>query len=187
MTKTAWRTELRQRLHKFAASSQWQLAQNRIAEHVQNYLKSRSEVWASFYPLGDEPQLLPLQKTLPHLTWVFPQVEQATGTLRWWQPGPLGFVAGPWGLWEPQTRGAQCFEVGQISGFLVPGVGFSLSGDRLGRGKGFYDRELARAEKAIKVGVAFDCQVVSGLVTESHDQKVNVLITESGLRLERKV
>ena len=59
---------------------------------------------------------------------------------------------------------------------LVPGVAFDLSGRRLGRGYGYYDRMLAKV-RGIKCGVAFDQQVKAELPAESHDVRVDCILT----------
>ena len=59
---------------------------------------------------------------------------------------------------------------------LVPGVAFDLSGNRLGRGKGFYDRILAEAS-GIKCGVCHDFQLLEKIPAEPHDAKVDFILT----------
>ncbi len=61
---------------------------------------------------------------------------------------------------------------------LVPGVGFSRDGHRLGRGKGHYDRFLALVP-GWKCGVAFDEQVVDTLPFEPHDIRLDCILTPS--------
>jgi len=61
---------------------------------------------------------------------------------------------------------------------LVPGVGFSPSGGRLGRGRGYYDRMLADLP-GVRCGVAFDLQVISELPLEPHDARLDHLVTPS--------
>jgi 5-formyltetrahydrofolate cyclo-ligase len=61
---------------------------------------------------------------------------------------------------------------------LVPGVGFSPSGGRLGRGRGYYDRMLADLP-GVRCGVAFDLQVISELPLEPHDAGLDYLVTPS--------
>ena len=69
---------------------------------------------------------------------------------------------------------------------VLPGVAFDTLGNRLGHGRGYYDRLLATLRPgACRVGLAFDCQVVPRLTAEPHDQQVDVLITESGVRMIR--
>jgi 5-formyltetrahydrofolate cyclo-ligase len=59
---------------------------------------------------------------------------------------------------------------------LVPGIGFDVSGRRLGRGQGFYDRLLAGIA-GTKCGVAFDQQVVGQIPAEKHDASMNFILT----------
>ena len=59
---------------------------------------------------------------------------------------------------------------------LVPGIGFTLDGGRLGRGKGYYDRLLAEVP-VMKCGVAFECQIADEFPLESHDVQLNCILT----------
>lgn len=61
---------------------------------------------------------------------------------------------------------------------IVPGVAFDRQGNRVGRGKGFYDRLLAET-KALTVGVGYDFQLFDMVPTEPHDTPLDVIITES--------
>lgn len=63
---------------------------------------------------------------------------------------------------------------------LVPGAVFDRERCRMGYGKGFYDRFLSTyGEDVIAVGLAFSCQLAKSIPTESHDRKMNMIITES--------
>lgn len=59
---------------------------------------------------------------------------------------------------------------------LVPGIAFDLSGNRLGRGKGFYDRMLAKIAGAT-CGVAFDQQIVTQIPVEPYDIRLSCILT----------
>lgn len=83
--------------------------------------------------------------------------------------------AGRFGILEP-TAGCPVFNLKQLDLALVPGIGFSLGGCRLGRGKGYYDRLLAGLA-AFKCGVAFDCQVADEFPAEPHDVRLNCILT----------
>jgi len=65
---------------------------------------------------------------------------------------------------------------------LVPGLAFDASGGRLGRGGGYYDRFLPRAEHACRIGVCFARQVVERVPAGGDDARVHMLLTENGLR-----
>ncbi len=82
---------------------------------------------------------------------------------------------GYFGIREP-SRACPLFALDRLDLTLVPGVGFGLNGGRLGRGKGYYDRLLARIS-GWKCGVAFDWQVVPHLPVEPHDVCMDYLVT----------
>ena len=65
---------------------------------------------------------------------------------------------------------------------IVPALAFDRQGHRLGRGRGYFDRFLARVpRRAARVGLAFGFQVVERLPRLSHDQPVDRVITESSI------
>lgn len=62
---------------------------------------------------------------------------------------------------------------------LVPGLAFDADGRRLGRGKGYYDRFLAKLRRDVRfVALAFECQMVERVPVESHDRPVGAIVTE---------
>lgn len=61
---------------------------------------------------------------------------------------------------------------------VCPGVAFDERGDRLGTGRGYYDRYLAAHRAPLVVGLAFDWQIVPQLPAEAYDQKMDLIITE---------
>ena len=62
--------------------------------------------------------------------------------------------------------------------FVVPGIAFDYEGNRLGRGKGYYDRYLSDVNKPI-IGLCFDFQLIEHIPDEIHDKKMTFVITES--------
>lgn len=63
---------------------------------------------------------------------------------------------------------------------IVPGIAFTKKGERLGRGKGFYDRYLS-GYKGLKVGVCFKEQLRDAIPVEEHDVVMNYVISEEGI------
>lgn len=61
---------------------------------------------------------------------------------------------------------------------LVPGVGFTKQGKRMGMGKGYYDRFLPQATNAVFVGVAHSLQVIAEIPTNAYDITMQYLVTE---------
>ena len=75
--------------------------------------------------------------------------------------GPECLKAGEqFGIGEP--TGPEFTELEQVELIIVPGVAFDRKGNRMGRGRGFYDRLLKSTPKAFKVGVGFDFQLLDG-------------------------
>lgn len=61
---------------------------------------------------------------------------------------------------------------------LVPGLAFDKECNRLGRGKGYFDRYLKNKD-IIKVGICFDEQLLRSVVTSDNDIRMNYIITEN--------
>ncbi len=62
---------------------------------------------------------------------------------------------------------------------IVPGLAFDTSGNRLGRGGGFYDRFLRRLRRsATTVGLAFDEQIIDAVPADDRDFAVSMIVTE---------
>lgn len=64
---------------------------------------------------------------------------------------------------------------------LAPLVAFDRRGNRLGYGKGFYDRAFAAHPEAIRIGLAFAIQQVPDVPAEAHDLPLLAILTEAGL------
>ncbi|MCM1138730.1 MAG: 5-formyltetrahydrofolate cyclo-ligase [Duncaniella sp.] len=77
-----------------------------------------------------------------------------------------------------EPTGSDTSSIDDIEMIVVPAVAYDRKGNRVGRGKGYYDRLLADS-KARKVGVAYDFQVVDEIDAAPHDVRVDVIITES--------
>ena len=88
-------------------------------------------------------------------------------------------VAGPWGLREPDPARCARVALDAIDFVLVPGVAFTASGQRLGYGRGYYDRLIARfAHRPVLVAAAFEMQIVAELPTGPNDQSIDLVVTE---------
>jgi 5-formyltetrahydrofolate cyclo-ligase len=86
-------------------------------------------------------------------------------------------VPSRYGLREPPARAPEV-ELSRIQAFLVPGLAFDRTGGRVGWGRGHYDATLAAAPKALRIGVAFDCQVLDHVPRDPHDALLHAVVTE---------
>ena len=88
------------------------------------------------------------------------------------EPGRLG-------VREP-SESSELVPVEQIDLFVVPGLGFTPDGKRLGRGGGYYDATLrAGANHSWRVGLAFAEQMVDLLPVTVEDIEMDLVVTES--------
>jgi 5-formyltetrahydrofolate cyclo-ligase len=88
---------------------------------------------------------------------------------------------GPLGLREPV--GGLPIPLAEIELVIVPGLGFDEQGNRLGRGRGFYDRFLSRKEfGGVSCGLGFESQVVQSVPTTKLDMSVHMLVTDQRVR-----
>jgi len=91
--------------------------------------------------------------------------------------GPQCLKAGEqFGIGEP--TGPEYTDLDHVQLIVVPGVAFDRMGNRMGRGRGFYDRLLKSTPNAYKVGVAFDFQILDSIPTESFDVPMNKVVSE---------
>ena len=63
---------------------------------------------------------------------------------------------------------------------VLPGSVFDRKCNRMGYGKGFYDRFMKLVPQMYGAGLAFECQVAPAIPIQAHDYRMNALITESG-------
>ncbi len=82
---------------------------------------------------------------------------------------------GAFGVPEPEVK--ESFDKREIDLVIVPGVAFDKKGNRMGYGKGYYDRFLEKTD-AVKVGVCHSFQLVDFIPSEKHDIKMDLIVTE---------
>lgn len=87
---------------------------------------------------------------------------------------------GTFGIKEPLAKVENFIDKDKIDLMIVPGVCFDRNKNRVGFGKGFYDRYLTHGENIIKVGICFDEQVLQNgfISTDEYDVKMDMIITD---------
>jgi 5-formyltetrahydrofolate cyclo-ligase len=86
-----------------------------------------------------------------------------------------GLRHGSFNIEEPE--GTELCDIADIDLIVVPGVAFDRKCNRVGRGKGYYDRLLS-TNHATTIGIAYDFQVIDNIETEAHDIPVDVVISD---------
>lgn len=94
---------------------------------------------------------------------------------------PEELKPGRYGILEPTGSRIMTQEDREGLVVFVPGLAFDLQGNRLGRGKGWYDRALALLGDRVRlVALAYEFQIITEKVpAESWDRRVHHIITES--------
>lgn len=86
-----------------------------------------------------------------------------------------GLAPGPWGISEP-TRDCPVIDPARVDLFLLPGLAFDARGNRLGYGKGYFDRVLKNSGGA-RVALALEGQIVEKVPATEGDQPVQWVVT----------
>jgi 5-formyltetrahydrofolate cyclo-ligase len=113
---------------------------------------------------------------------VLPRVE--SGAMKFYQINDKPFqldnlVIGTFGIREPIKKGK---EVVKIDLLVVPGIVFDSQGSRIGYGRGYFDRFIVGAKVSFSLGLAYQFQLVSYRLPQSHiDQKIDALSIETGI------
>jgi 5-formyltetrahydrofolate cyclo-ligase len=135
----------------------------------------------TYHPLTSEADLLPLLLEESSKEWIFPRIEGESLTLHRWTQEAI-WRTGPFGILEPDPKEWPTASLEAIDLALIPALAFDRRGNRLGRGKGFYDRLLANSGfRALKIGIATERFLLPEIPTEPHDIIMDLVITESGI------
>jgi 5-formyltetrahydrofolate cyclo-ligase len=158
--KAALREHIRAALEKISPAVR-AVESIELCERLKPQLQSARTI-LFFAPLPGEIDLWPLlEESAPAgKTAALPWFDPATQTYRARRVQNLAgeIVTGKFGVREPASRCAE-IPLERFDLVLVPGVAFDLSGNRLGRGQGFYDRLLEK------------------IPAEPHDAKVDFVLT----------
>lgn len=179
MDKAEWRRRFRIALNGLSK------AQREESSARARDLLRRQAAWQRagailFYaPLAAEVDLLPLfdEALQAGKTAALPGFVSETGTYQAFEVSHLmrDCAPGKFGISEPASH-CKPISLNRLDLALAPGLGFDVSGRRLGRGQGFYDRLLAGIAGA-KCGVAFDQQIAEQIPAAGHDVSMNFILT----------
>ena len=88
------------------------------------------------------------------------------------------YIISPFGNSEPDGEEY----IGEIDLIITPGVAFDRDKNRVGFGRGYYDRFFVKHPNAKKIAIAFEKQIIDeGIETDKYDKKVDILITENNI------
>lgn len=132
----------------------------RIAERLETHpLFCRAHTVLLYHSLNDEPATHALiDRAYAAGKHILLPVVEGDCLCLYPYSGPEYLTTGPYGIREPANREVSFTRYEDIDLAVVPGVAFDNQGNRIGRGKGYYDRLLPRIS-ACKIGVCFPFQL----------------------------
>lgn len=149
----------------------------RICENIRSLeaFQNADYIYA-YYPLGNEADIRPVIEEAWRLgkKTAFPKV--FGDDMRFFQIDDFSHLhPGTFGVMEPEEDHPVNWKDVLV---LVPGVAFDLKGNRMGFGKGYYDRYLKELPGAVTVGVAYGLQIADCIPTEDTDIRLDVIVTD---------
>lgn len=156
-----------------------------VADAVLAHLPAGGGRLAGYWAMAGELPLHILQMRLPaDWIWHLPVVRAGRQLefAPWRQGDPL--ANNRYGIPEPAVETSVCLAPEAMQAVLVPALGFTRDGRRLGMGGGYYDASFAfrktRPEPPLLIGTAFACQEIAGLDTRDWDVRLDAVATENG-------
>lgn len=115
-------------------------------------------------------------------TVIYPKTDVKNRKLHFGEVDRLDkMTPGQWNIPEPPPD-ARRVSLEEAALVVTPGVAFDAHGGRLGMGGGFYDAMLTNIDSnTVKMGLAYDFQVVDSVPMDENDQRMDCLVTESGV------
>ncbi len=167
--------------HTLSALSAAQKAEwsERITHHIEAHpaFKEARNVLL-FHSLPDEPSTHALIARYAGEKHIFlPTVTGPTEMEIHAYTGERDLQCGAYGIMEP--KGAAADETERIDLIVVPGLAFDSHGHRMGRGKGYYDRFIARfgTQHPCLIGVCFPPQLLDEIPFAPHDATMDYVVT----------
>jgi 5-formyltetrahydrofolate cyclo-ligase len=164
-----------------------------IVKHLAHWkMWQKCRLVVSFYPMSVEPDIVPLLANPGESREVClvrtPDDDSTLLQVRRWDGSAAGLEPHPTLPLLQVSDSLPQYDLRQWASpsngcalALVPGLAFTPSGIRMGRGKGWYDRFLTAWPGLIRVGICFSSQKMSQLPKESWDIDMDYLIDESGI------
>ena len=182
--KQALRTELR-RLRREIPAEQKRMMDDALCESVLMLPAfSASDTLLGFYPLAQEPNILPVLERALALgkRCALPRCHPEDCTMTFHLVTDLdALTEGYYGLREPSSK-APVLQDFSHALCLVPALSFDKHGYRIGYGKGYYDRFLCDFT-GVCAGLCYTALLRDNLPRESTDLAVSMIITERGILL----
>ena len=180
MTKAELRKLLKEKRVSIPAEKKRELDLAIVRQILSSKIYQNADTVLLFAPLPGEVNLLPLVRAARKdgKNVAFPRCDTATNTMEFFCLLPeTRLVRGAYGIPEPPKDAPRC-ALTERTLCLLPALTFDPMGNRLGYGKGYYDRFLSTFP-GIAAGAVYGQMMVKNVPTEPHDLPVRFLFTET--------
>ncbi len=183
MTKNDLRKALRERRASFPKEQTKSWDEAIVTHLLHSDLFQNASMLLLYVPMEGEIALLPLARAARGMgkPIAFPRCDVQTGTMAFYFLAPEAKLSpGAYGIPEPPADAPLCTPDEQAL-CILPGLSFDLSGNRLGYGKGYYDRYLSDFP-GVTAGAVYTQMMRKQLPTDTHDIPADYLVTECGMQ-----
>ncbi len=176
MLKKELRQEIRARKRQFSEAQLRELSLSVLLRMLDNQHVKEADTILMYYSLPDEVFTHEVINTLVEegKTVLLPVVLNGEDMELRLYRGAEDLKTGSFGIMEPVGKPFPCYP--EIDVAIIPGMSFDNDGNRLGRGKGYYDRLLAKIPQTYKIGMCFDFQKVEEVPTEETDIRMDEVL-----------
>lgn len=184
-TKGQMRARMKQKRDALNQSEVRQLSDRLCAIVKEQSWFTEAETVYFYYPLGKEADILPLAEAALNMgkQVAFPKVNGIA--MEFYQIHALSeFSEGTFHVMEPMGQERICRQDALV---LVPGLAFDGNGNRMGYGKGYYDRYFARYSMCRKIGISYEQQIISQVICDRYDIPMDALVTEQGVIITKGI
>lgn len=178
--KQKFRDSIKERMERFKPGDR-EAESRSVCRRLLEQLPEGSFTIGVYYPMNTEVNIIPLIQALLDRGCTVYMPRGAKKGFAFHQVTSLSsLVPGPFGVLEP-TSDTILLDKTLLDYVLVPGIAYDRTCNRLGRGNGGYDVWLSHVREQnsrVKIwGICFENQILNDIPTETHDQKMDSVVT----------
>lgn len=174
MNKKELRQAIRERKRQFTQQQLDELSLSVISKLKEHPRFQKAQTILLYYSLPDEVCTHNLIDELKDKKIILPKVIDKENMILCEYNSPVDLSKGAFNIMEPAGSIFESYD--SIDLAVIPGMAFDARGNRLGRGKGYYDRTLSKLARVYKIGVCFPFQLVDEVPTEATDIKMDEIL-----------
>lgn len=178
MNKKELRKIIKDRKRQYSSSQLEELSLSVLSRLADQESFRKAKIILMYYSLPDEvnthtfiDEMTALGKTV-----LLPVVKDSENMEIREYSGRKDLTEGSFHIMEPTGNLFPPERYGEIEVGVIPGMSFDEKGNRLGRGKGYYDRFLKKVPTLFKIGICFDFQKRDTIPTEETDIRMDCII-----------